>query len=84
MLLILYEVKLLLSCLLIIVFCFNTGLQTLLILRELTKLLHLRLILYNFVELFILRMDLNSNELSQGCSLLFVLVSTLPSLVESQ
>ena len=84
MLLILYEVKLLLSSLLIIVFCFNKGLQTLSILRELTKLLHLRLILYNFVELFILRMDLNSNALSRGCSVLFVLVSTSPSLVESQ
>ena len=43
MLLNLYEVKLLLSVLSITVFCLNKGLQTLLILRELTKLLHLRL-----------------------------------------
>ena len=84
MLLILYEVKQLLFFLWIIVFCFNKGLQTLLILRELTKLLHLRLILYKFVELFILRIDLNSNELSRGCSLLFVLVTTPSSLAENQ
>ena len=84
MLLMLYEVKLLLYFLRIIVFCFNKGLQTLLILRELTKLLHLKLSLYNFVELFILIMDLNSNEFSRGCSLLFVPVTTSPSLVDCQ
>ena len=75
MLLNLYEFKLLLPFSRILVFCFNKGLQTLLILRELTKLLHLKLTSHNFVELFTLRMDLNSNELSRGCSLLFVSVT---------
>ena len=65
-------------------FCFNKGLQTLLILRELTKLLHLKLTLFNCVELFNLILDLNSNELSRGCSLLFDSVTTSPSLVDSQ
>ena len=66
MLLILYEVKQLLYCLRIIVFYFVKGLQTLLILRKLTKLLHLTLDLYKkFVDLFTVRMDLNSNELSR-------------------
>ena len=84
MLLNLYEFKLLLPFSRIIVFCFNKSLQILLILRELTKLLHLKLTLHNCVELFNLRMDLNSNELSQGCSLLFDSVTTSPSLLDSQ
>ena len=79
----LYEFKLLLPFSRIIVVCFNKGLQKLLILREFTKLLHLKLTLHNFVELFTLRMDLNSNELSRGCSLLFDSVTTSPSLVDS-
>ena len=79
-----YVFKLLLPFSMIIVFCFNKGLQTLLILRELTKLLHSKLTLHNCVELFTLRMDLNSNELSRGCSLLFDSVTTSPSLIDSQ
>ena len=59
MLLNLYEFKLLLPFSRIIVFCFNKGLQTLLILRYLTKLLHLKLTLHNCVELFNLKIDLN-------------------------
>ena len=62
----------------------NKGLQKLLILRELSKLLHLKLTVHTFVELFTLRMDLNSNELSRGCSLLFDSVTTSPFLVDSQ
>ena len=84
MLLNLYEFKLVLPFSMIIVFCFNKGLQTLLILRELTKLLHLKLTLHTCVELFTLRMDLNSNELSRGYSLLFDSVTTPLSLVDSQ
>ena len=64
--------------------CFVKGLQPLLILRELNKLLHFKLKLHNFVELFILRMNLNLNELSRGCSLLFVLVTTSPFRIDSQ
>ena len=83
MLINLYEFKLLLLFSRIFVFWFNKGLQTLLTLRELTKLLHLKLTSYNCVELFNLRTDLNSNELSRVCSLLFDLVTTSPSLVDS-
>ena len=84
MLLNLYDFKLLLSFSRIIVFFINKGLYTLLILKELTKLLYLKLTLYNGVELFNLRLDLNSNELSRGYSLLFDSVTTPPYLVDSQ
>ena len=65
-------------------FCLNKGLQILLILRELTKSIHLKLNLHNFVELFILRIDLNLNELSRGCALLFIPTTTSPSRIDSQ
>ena len=84
MLLNLFDFKLLFSFAKKIVFFINKGLQTLLILKELTKLLHLKLALFNCVELFNSILDLNSNKLSRGCSLLFDSVTTSPSLVDSQ
>ena len=72
------EFKLLLPFSRIIVFCFNKSLQPLLILRELTKLLHYKLKLHNCEELFTLRMDLNTNELK-----LFDSVTTSPFLVDN-
>ena len=59
MLLNLYDFKVSFSFAKIIVFFINKGLQILLILKELTKLLHLKLTFFNCVELFDVILDLN-------------------------
>ena len=80
----LHDAKLLFPFSRIIVFAVNKGLQTLLIRKELTELLHLILSVDNCALLFTLLMGLNSKELSRGCSLLFVPVTTSPSSVNNQ
>ena len=78
MLFILYLFKTFLSLDEIIHFVCNKDLQTLLILIALTKLLHLKLVAYKLLLIFILDWDLNSEELSRGGLILFVSIVAPP------
>ena len=82
MLFFLYLFKTFLSLVEVIYFVSNKGLQALLILNPLTKLLHLILVSHIFLLIFTLGRDLNSDELSRGGSILFVSVVTPPSLTK--
>ena len=79
MLFILYLFKTFLSLVEGIYFVCNKDLQVLLILKALTKLLHLISVSHKLLLIFMLGMDLNLDELSQGGSILFVAVVTFPT-----
>ena len=80
MLFILYLLKNFLSLVEVIYFVCNKNVQALIIPKELTKLLHLILISHKLLLIFTLSKDLNSDKLSRGGSILFVLVVTPPLL----
>ena len=84
MLFILYLLKNFLSLVEVIYFVCNKNVQALIILKELTKLLHLILISHTLLLIFTLSKDLNLDKLSRGGSILFVLVVTPPSLTKDQ
>ena len=71
MLFILYLLKNFLSLVEVIYFVCNKNVQALIILKELTKLLHLILISHKLLLIFTLSKDLNSDKLSRGGSILF-------------
>ena len=76
MLFILYLFKIFLSLGEVIYIVCNKDSQALLILKSLTKLLHLILVSHKLLLRFTLGRDLNSDELSRGGSILFVSVVT--------
>ena len=76
MLFILYLFKTFLSLVEVIYFVCNKDSQAPLILKALTKLLHLILVSHKLLLRFTLGRDLNSDELSRGGSILFVSVVT--------
>ena len=80
MLFILYLLKIFLSLREVIYIVYNKDSQALLILKSLTKLLHLILVSHKLCLIVMLGRDLNSYELSRGGSILFVSVVTPPPL----